>query len=266
MPYYLDGISINVYSLEELCYCFMNHVYLIERDFMSEEFCTWVGREIGRIRLADRLREIMRTNGKLSDFVREILLDTGYLSPAETQHVLGTIAEMEEKSEFECSKIRADRLMESRKYLSGIYEYKRLLDSEDAKGEDTVTIGNIWHNLGTAYAKLFLFAEAEGCFAEAYKRNRSAESLKERLMCFRLQHDEAGFIRTALENGLDDNALQGLRNEAALAGRGDGSVRLAEKLERITSYTGANAHAKKQRELGDIILEWKEEYRRICRV
>jgi tetratricopeptide (TPR) repeat protein len=241
----------------------MNNEYLIERDFMSEEFCTWVGKEIGRIRLSERLREIMSTNGKLYDFVREILQDTGYLTKNEEAHVLAAIAEMEEKSDFECSKIRADRLMEKEKYLSGIYEYKRLLDSKEAKEENPVTIGNIWHNLGTAYANLFLFEEAMGCYEKAYKRNQNPESMKERLMCLRMQHDEAEFIRLALENGLDDNALQGMRNEAALAGKGDRTYMLEEKLDRITRYKGENAHAKKQKELGDIILAWKEEYRQI---
>ena len=35
MPYYIDNISLNVYSLEELCYYIENHLYLIEADFMS---------------------------------------------------------------------------------------------------------------------------------------------------------------------------------------------------------------------------------------
>ena len=35
MPYYIDNISLNVYSLEQLCYYIENHLYLIEADFMS---------------------------------------------------------------------------------------------------------------------------------------------------------------------------------------------------------------------------------------
>lgn len=266
MPYYIEGISINVYSLEELCYYFMNHIYLIERDFMSEELCTWVEKEVGRIRLADRLRDIMRTNGKLSDFIREIIIETGYCTKEEAAHILEVISEMEEKSDFECSKIRADRLMERKKYLSSIYEYKHLLDSEEAKGENPLTIGNIWHNLGTAYAKLFLFEAAKGCYEEAYRRNQNEETRKELLMCYRCLHDEAGFIRVALEYGLDDTAMQEIRNEASLASRGEVNTALEEQLERIAGYEGENARIRKQKELNDIILAWKEDYRRICRV
>ena len=45
MPYYIDNISLNVYSLEELCYYIENHLYLIEADFMSEELCLWIGQK-----------------------------------------------------------------------------------------------------------------------------------------------------------------------------------------------------------------------------
>jgi tetratricopeptide (TPR) repeat protein len=266
MPYYIDGISINVYSLEELCYYFMNNVYLLERDFMNAELCTWVEQEIGRARLAERLREIMESDGKLSDFVREILVDTAYCTREETEGILAAISELEEKSDFECSKIRADRLMERQKYLSSIYEYRHLLDSEEAREENPVTIGNIWHNLGTAYAKLFLFDEAAHCYGEAYRRNRNEESLKGLLMCYRCRGDESGFIRVALENGLDDSAMQNIRDEAARAENGAEGAKLEEQLERIANYTGDMAHRKKQKELGDIILGWKDDYRRICRI
>lgn len=50
MPYYIDNISLNVYSLEELCYYIENHLYLIEADFMSEELCLWIGQELGEKR------------------------------------------------------------------------------------------------------------------------------------------------------------------------------------------------------------------------
>ena len=46
LPYYIEGISWNVYSLEELCYYLENNTYLLENDFMNEELCTWIGKEL----------------------------------------------------------------------------------------------------------------------------------------------------------------------------------------------------------------------------
>jgi hypothetical protein len=42
--------------------------------------------------------------------------------------------------------------------------------------------------------------------------------------------------------------------------------KLEEQLTRIANYTGDTAHRKKQKELGDIILSWKDDYRRVSRI
>ena len=183
LPYYVEGVGINIYSMEELCYYIAGNTYLLDTSFMNEELCTWIEKQMQVYKLAEQLREITRTDGKLSEYVQAILIYTGYHSMKEMQEIVLVIRQMEEKSDFECNKIRADRLMEKEKYLSSIYEYKRLLDSEDAKKENAFLVGSIWHNLGTAYARLFLFEEAIECYDRAYSLNQTEESLKECLLC-----------------------------------------------------------------------------------
>ena len=46
MPYYIETVSLNVYSLEEMCYYVQNNLYLMEQDFMEEELCRWVEEEL----------------------------------------------------------------------------------------------------------------------------------------------------------------------------------------------------------------------------
>ena len=167
LPYYIEGISWNVYSLEELCYYIENNPYLLEKDFMTEELCTWIGKEVKNIKLAEQLRDIMRMDGRLSEFVLALLLESGYCPKDTMKEIVRIVREMEEKSDFECSKVRADRLMEKEKYLSSIYEYKSLLESNEAGEQKKELIGDIWHNLGTAYARLFLFQEAINCYEKA---------------------------------------------------------------------------------------------------
>lgn len=262
MPYYVEGISVNLYSLEELCYYIAHNTYLLERDFMSEELCTWLDKELKLVGLSDKLREILRGEGRLSEFVETILNSCGYCTKQEIKTILEVILELEEKSDFECSKIRADRLMEREKYLSCIYEYKRLLESEDAKNENQLVVGNIWHNLGTAYARLFLFGEAVLCYREAYARNQSAESLKEELFAYRCMHDESGFLRTAAENRMDDTALQAVKEELSALSRGEGTVQFEERMEKLVEMKEQGNSAKYQLAIQEIIINWKEDYRR----
>lgn len=266
LPYYVEGIGINLYSMEELSYYIMGNTFLLDNSFMSEELCTWVEKQMGLYKLAEQLRDIMRGQGMLSDFVFKILEQTGYCTTGEMQDIVLTIRQMEEKSDFECNKIRADQLMEKQKYLAAIYEYKRLLDSPDAKDATTLLCGNIWHNLGTAYARLFLFGEAARCYEQAYQLNESRESLRECLLCFRCLHDDTGFMRKAMEHNIDEMGMQEIRNELSIASRSEYLTKFEEHLEELAKAQDGKARSQAKNEISDIILRWKEEYRRSCRV
>ena len=47
LPYYLEAVSLNLYSLEELSYYIEHNLYLLDTDFMCYELCGWVERELG---------------------------------------------------------------------------------------------------------------------------------------------------------------------------------------------------------------------------
>lgn len=266
MPFYVEGISVNLYSLEELSYYIANNTYLLEPDFMSEELCTWIDKELKRTDLADRLRDMMREKVKLAAFVELILRETGYCTGQEISSICSAISDMEERSDFECNKIRADRLMERDKLLAAIYEYKRLLGTEDARQEPPEVVGNIWHNLGTAYTRLYLFDGAIECYHMAYSLNQNPESRKEELMAYRCKRDEGGFIRVAMEYGLDDNEMQELRNELTMVSRSQRMQEFEAGLEEIARLPEQGEKEKYKQEIQAIIQSWKDGYRRLCRV
>lgn len=240
LPYYIEGISWNVYSLEELCYYVEQNTFLLEKDFMNEELCTWIGKEVKNLKLAEQLRDIMRMDGRLSEFVSALLVECGYCPRDTIKEIVRVVKEMEEKSDFECNKVRADRLMEKEKYLSSIYEYKSLLDSNEAGEQSKELIGNIWHNLGTAYARLFLFKEAMHCYEKAYELNGNPESEEARLMAQRCLSDETGFVQAPEE--------------------------FVNKLEAIAIMNTGGQKRQYRKAISDVIFNWKEEYRRICRI
>ncbi len=240
LPYYIEGIAWNVYSLEELCYYVEHNTYLLEKDFMTEELCTWIGKEVKNLKLAEQLRDIMRMDGLLSEFVLTLLVECGYCPRETIKEVVRVVKEMEEKSDFECNKVRADRLMEKEKYLSSIYEYKSLLDSNEAGEQSKELIGNIWHNLGTAYARLFLFQEAIRCYEKAYALNENPESQEACLMAQKCLSDEDGLVQASEE--------------------------FVNKIEAISMMNNGGQKRQYQKAISDIIFNWKEEYRRICRI
>ncbi len=266
LPYYIEGISWNVYSLEELCYYIENNTYLLEKDFMTEELCTWIGKEVKNLKLAEKLRDIMHMDGRLSEFVLTLLVECGYCPRETIKEILDVIREMEEKSDFECNKIRADRLMEKEKYLSSIYEYKSLLESNDAGEQSKELLGNIWHNLGTAYSRLFLFGEAIHCYETAYSLNGNMESIKECLMAHHCLHDELGLATAVEKYNVSDELLQSVENEIAMAKDSEEMEHFECKMNEIAQMNITGTKKAYQNKVSDIIFQWKEEYRRICRI
>ena len=39
MPYYIENISTNIYSIEELCYYFYHNIYLLDETILNEHLC-----------------------------------------------------------------------------------------------------------------------------------------------------------------------------------------------------------------------------------
>lgn len=265
-PYLIEETGLHLYSLEELSFYIANNVCLLDRSFMKEELCLWLETQTGHVGLAHTLREYMKKQTKLSDFVLAILEDSAYCSRKEMQEIVFAIRKMEQKSDFERRKIRADKLMEQRKFLAAIYEYKRLLHRTDAEKEGGILLGNIWHNLGTAYARLFLFAEAGKCYEQAYHWNENMESLRECLMCAYCMHDAEQVRRISEKYHVDKLTGPAIENELSLAKNGEKLKAFEETLKELEQKGKGTEKAAAKSGLDAIICRWKKEYRRSCKV
>ena len=265
VPYYVEGISLNLYSLEELSYYIANNVYLLDDGFMNYGLCTWIEEEIKAKELGQTLREILEKGGRLSSFAGEILMYCGYYDKKEILEILQVIAEMEEKSDFECNKIRADRLLEKGKYYSSIYEYKRILESQEIEGQNAVLEGNVWHNLGTAYARLFLFEAAADCYKKAYALNEDPTSLRSLLMCHCCLQDDKAFLQEAKDHHMDDMELQEIKEQLFMIEDSEKMKQFEAYLNELIGWKEQGKKADYQKALGELILKWKNDYRSISK-
>lgn len=250
VPYYIEGIGWNIYTLEELCYYVEHNIYLLERDFMTVELCNWILEEAKNKALAEKLYAIMQRRGQLFEFVFVLLTECGY-SPKDTiSDVTAVIRDMEKKTEFERNKMRADRLLEQEKYLSSIYEYRLLLASEDALEQNSILLGNIWHNLGTAYIRMFLFAEGIHCYEKAYQKNHSKASLRAYITACYCYYEETEVLQVVAPYQPEEELLEEVKQEVT-------QIHQTEACNRTEMY---------QKEVGELLFKWKEEYRKICRI
>lgn len=256
-PFYIDQAAINVYSLEELSYYIEHNMYLLDAGFMNEELCSWVDRELGLAQTAEKLREIYQRGGGLAEFVTVLLRESGYCSPEQIRQITVNLTELEHKSEYECGKMRADRYAENRRYVNAIYEYRKLLDRKD--GQDDELVGNVWHNLGNAYVGLFMFEEAISCFMNAYGYNLNPESLRECLYACRCARDNNRIQRIAAAKDISEEQLDEIMNDITGMSRMEEIRQFEEQLEEWMA-------AGKEQEILKIVDEWKDTYRKNCRI
>lgn len=266
LPYYIEELGINIYSMEELCYFIAGNVFLLDDSFMNEELCTWIEKQMGAYKLAENLRNVIHARRRLSVFVDLILEDTCYYSKAEIDNIVSVLEQLEQKTGFECSKMRADQLMEKEKYLAAIYAYRKLLESEEAKETDALLKGNVWHNLGTAYARLFLFGEAAACYENAYELNQTYESVWEALLCYCYMDDEEKLQQKCAQYYIDEHAIENLKKDQKDAKEDARIKEFDQRLEKIRSMLTEGQKIEAKDALNDIIFNWKEEYRRGCKV
>lgn len=197
MPYYIENASLNIYSLEELCYYLDKYPDRLEETFFCEELLGWLEQENGQKELAEELRECRKSGAKLADMAKKVLNAAGYLTETEIGRLLGQLNELEGKDEFERKRIRADRCVRNHRYAQGILEYRGLIRMAEREGVGAKNVGRLWHNMGVACANMFLYEQAAECFEKAYACNNQPESLLE--MYLAMQCISSGETKEAYE-------------------------------------------------------------------
>lgn len=183
--------SVSLYSFEELCYYLYHNVEAVEESFYNEVFCQWLSGELGMDELAEQIREGIERGKSGGWCMEQILITGGLYSHKQISQAVSVVQSMESKGPAQRAKLRGDRLLKSGKYRKAWMEYQKALDSD----EDMFFKGRIWHNLGTLYARQFLFEAAGECYKRAYEtgqQTKSSEAYLFSLTCRDALAKEAG--------------------------------------------------------------------------
>lgn len=259
-PYFIGNVSLNIYSIEELCYYLYHNIYLIDESILNEGLCDWIGRELGQGELARKLRPCLAGQDQTARFVGHILRSTGYCSQAEAEELETLLQELENKSEFYKRKLRADNFIKNNKNISGIYEYFQLLGLQESEEVPEEIYGAVLHNLGVAHAKLFLFRQAAYYFNEAYKHNMNQQTFREHVFALRLCNNEQAYQEKLEKYGISRAEAIKVENELKELMLHDNADIEHDKLENVKRYRKNGQTMKYLEELEGILQEWKQEY------
>jgi len=263
VPYYIEDVSLNIYSLEELCYYVAHNAYLINTEFACYELCGWIGREIGKDE-EKALTTILDEEKPLHVFIETLLNMCDYLPGDEIRNVVEIISSFENKSPIECSKIRADRLLDKGNIVDAIYEYENILDRADKKEISKEFLGDIWHNLAVCYSRLFFFNEASLCFEYAYQLNRKKISLEAMLCTYRCMRDEDGFNMQVAKYFVPEDLAAKIKKIVTDTSTSADVKNFSTRLDKMRDDFYEEKSYKNQ--LGAIINRWKQEYNQLCNI
>ena len=192
-------------------------------------------------------------------FCMQIITDSGYFSKNEMQFLGMKLQKMDHQSNYENRKIKADQLMERGKYLAAVLEYRNLLGHASKSPSDIRVSGDIWHNMGTAYAKMFCFERAVSCYERAYELSHRADSLKaaSQAVCFLEESERVlKFLQRYHISTQQYAAMKKNLNELIQLTEASAEFEQTAKLERLLQVSQIQAASEAARQVN----QWKEEY------
>ena len=182
-PYEISRVHIKIYTIEELCYYICNNLYLIDYTILNRQLCDWIGTELELERLEERLREELRSNCSMEQFIITILRESNIYAQSDINRIQNILDHLQNQKDVERAKYKADSLLESKEYESAILVYQSIVNKEWDDSVDKTFYGNIYACLGAAYGHLFLYQEAADMYEAAYRICEEPGMLKAYLYC-----------------------------------------------------------------------------------
>lgn len=203
-PYYIENISTNIYSLEELCYYLYHNLYLIDRTIINEGLCSWIQEELELPGLAAKIRPALGKFAGVEDILYPVFKEINYLTYEELKILNGRIRKLEEEPPFLREKQKGDALVENGMYVHAIQVYQDLLDKKNLEEAREGLTESIYHNLGCAYSYLFQMEKALECFRRAYDGSYSEKALETYLLALHSMRTPEEYRKTALQLGAEE--------------------------------------------------------------
>lgn len=259
-PYYIVGLGMNIYSIEELCYYFVKDAYILDADIMDEKLCDFIGKELGLANIADNLRSLIRGGASLGQFVTTLLSMVGYLEDEELSKIKQVLVDNASLGFAQKRKRRADNLLEAKKFTRAIDEYQYMLNRLN-KSEEPEMYSLILHNIGVAYARLFMYDKASYYFKEATMLNDDEELLIHYLQSLRLIMKRDTYERFVLRMGYSDLVIRKAEERLTKAKDSETNSEYAEEIKEIRELRQDGHISEYYRRIDKTFAAWKQEYR-----
>lgn len=165
-PFYLKFSDISLYSIEELCYYFMERVHLLDDSVVSAELVNWIRHECGLTELADELEGYVRKHVSVAAFVSTVFERTGMYDSSTIRQVDRILKEQSSLTTIERYKKRAEYLYQQGRFRQALSIYRELV--EYIPSRDSAGRALLYYNMASIYAMDFAYKQAADLYYEAY--------------------------------------------------------------------------------------------------
>lgn len=264
-PYYVERFYVNLYSVEELCFLFVDRAELLDGEIMRREMVRWLEEQCGLSDLAHTLSALMNRNGSTAAYVGAVLEYVNIYPPEVIRRTEEIVRGNEGLSPYERHKAKADYLLGEKRYLAALQQYQSLALA--VPESEKLLLGRVYHNMGTACAGMFLYGQAADWFLRSYETDGKREGLTMYLAALRMGKQEKAYIDYIAEHPeYHDLSLEVER----MVKRAEGSFEGTDENRMLVTYQvmkeeGAGAlggSAAYYEELTELTAKLKAQYRR----
>ena len=262
-PYFIKKISVNVYTMEELCFYLQNNFTLVDEGILNENLFEWLERELKLPRLAGMLRQNVSGGASYRKLAGMILEYSRYCT---REQIRGLMSQAEEKERLPWSQLLktvGDRMLENRRYEKAIREYRNILSMRQRDSQSAEFLAQVYHNMGIAYAQLFLYDQAAKCFAAAYDKGKDPDSRELYEAAVQLGREPvAGFMELEDADPEDQRRMSERLEQLAKDAANDETVR---RFQKIRAYKEEGRMEEYQSALSEFLEDLKKECSRYIR-
>lgn len=256
-PFYIETIGRNIYTVEELCYYFWNYAQLLDsvRDF--EKLPKWLRKELQMEEPAAAVETLVRNRADVEELAAVILEAVPYLTPEEYEVYRTKLARIRNMTGFERSRLKADDYVRNRQYYKAVREYERLLEQPEA--EEPKMAAKLYHNMGVACSRMFLFREAASHFLQAFLTVPAKESMRQYKLAVRLSDElteEDELVRQfPSSESMDMQVYEELKQAE------EKESRKSKDLKQLEQLKSEGKVAKYYDNMEEILQRWRDECR-----
>jgi tetratricopeptide (TPR) repeat protein len=262
-PYVFASTGIRIYSIEELCYYFYHHVYMIDEAMLCDDLFDWIGTELKLEERAQKLKQLMKQKTDLKTMVTVVLCSADYYTEYEIKGLLKMLDEVIGMPLIKRNCMKANSCLKNRQYKEAATEYERIINSMEASELSPEEYGDIYHNLAVAKVHITGLKEASRLFCQAYQRNHRDESLKQYLYTLRLCNNDEQYLSEVEENQVSGELVRSISDFLELM---EEEAKNSEQMQELLHLKKRKAQGKMgeyYKKTEEIIDSWKLGIRQI---